>query len=66
MKNKKYTVIIDTNGGTIIHQTNEDKDISEWIDAYTTNEHAIELQIFERDGMGYCRVVHEHKRRIGF
>lgn len=66
MRNKRYTVILATKGETIIQQTNKHQDVAEWITAYKANESAVEIQVFEREGMGYTRVVHEYKRRIGF
>lgn len=66
MRNKRYAIILETKGETIIQQTNKNRDVRQWIDAYAKNELAVELQVFERNGLGYNRVVHEYKRRIGF
>lgn len=64
--NKQFVIIINTVGGVIIQHTNKTKEVDEWCQAYSENHHAIELTIYQRNGLGYEQVVRETKRRIGF
>lgn len=65
-KGKQFVMILHTQNGVIIWHTNKSKEIQEWQDTYTSNDNAIELTVYQRNGLGYEQVVHEHKRRIGF
>lgn len=65
-KGKKFVVILNTIGDTIIDHTDKSKDVDEWHETYANNEHAIELRIYQRKGLAYECVYHDYKRRIGF
>ena len=65
-RGKKFVVILQTIGDTIIDHTNKIKDVDGWHDTYCNNEKAVELKVYERKGIGYECIYHDHKRRIGF
>lgn len=65
-KGKQFVIVIHTVGDVVIKSTNRPKEVEEWCKSYNETEQAVELIVYQRNGLGYEQVVREHKRRIGF
>ena len=65
-KGKQFVIVIHTVGDVVIQSTNKTKEVEEWCNSYNETAQAVELTVYQRNGLGYEQVVHEHKRRIGF
>lgn len=67
MKNgKQFVIVIHTVGDIVIQTTNKSKEVEAWCKSYNETEQAVELIIYQRNGLGYEQVVREYKRCIGF
>lgn len=65
-RDKQFVIVIHTIEDVVTQSTNKPKEIEEWRKSYNENEQAVELIVYQRNGLGYEQVVREHKRRIGF
>lgn len=65
-KGKQFVIVIHTVGNVVIQSTDKPKEVEEWCKSYHETGQAVELTVYQRSGLGYERVVHEYKRRIGF
>lgn len=66
MKYKPFMVTIETKNSFIIEQAKDREEVMEWYDGYKSNDSAIAISVYQKNGVGYERVICENKRRIGF
>lgn len=63
---KKYLLLIEVLGKTIIQETNHAREVAQWAKEYQESSETSSFKVFEKNGLAYECVVNEHKRKIGF
>ena len=67
MKLSKYVVKIQIGEKHIIHNSNKDKDVREWVDLSADKSKKIDsIEVYERDGISYKMTYRASNRKIGF
>lgn len=65
-KSAPYRIVMRIKDQFLFAEENKVEALNEWIEQFNQSADAVELSVYQQNGLGYDLMAYENKRKIGF